>query len=91
MLLISSIFSFYLWRENQKLKVINSLLLNSLIEADNLARNAGEAYRVFGECASNQSTCNLQESVKKLQELNNEKEEINSRIQEIQKELRPLE
>lgn len=88
--LLTSSVSIYLWQTNQKLKAINSSLLESLIEANNLAKNASTAYKVFGECVTNPSTCDKNFSEQKLIELNVEKQKIEARIQEIQRNLQLL-
>ena len=79
-----------LWRANQRLERINALLLDTVIESNNLTNNANEAYKVFGRCMTNQTTCNLKEAGEKLRGLNEEKETINKRISEIQLKLQEL-
>ena len=83
----ASFSSVYLWQSNRKLEKINTLLLESLISANDLVKNASNAYTVFGECVTNQNTCNIKEAGKRLQQLNEEKEEINQTISEIQSKL----
>lgn len=88
--IIGSALTVILWRTNQRLEKVNALLLNTVIESNNLANNASEAYKVFGECVSNQSVCNFDENSQELRRLNEEKEAINERISKIQLKLREL-
>ena len=86
----ASILVALLWKNNQKLEKVNSLLFDTVIESNNLANNASEAYKVFGGCMTNQTICNLKETGEKLRGLNDEKEAINQRILEIQLKLQEL-
>jgi len=88
--ILASGFSYYSWNNNQRLKTINNSLLESLIEANNLAKNASTAYKVFGECVANQNTCDKNATENSLLELNEEKVRIEARIIEIQKKIRLL-
>lgn len=86
----TTILSIYLWGTNERLKRINSLLLESLIASQQLTENASNAYKIFGDCITNPNTCNAQETQAQLRSLNEEKEEINLRILKIQNELGKL-
>lgn len=81
--------SFYYWRANQRTKTINILLLESLIEANKLVKNSNTAYKVFGDCVSNQNICEANTTKERLLELNNEKINIEKVIQDIQIRLQP--
>ncbi|KKR13391.1 hypothetical protein A2865_02650 [Candidatus Woesebacteria bacterium RIFCSPHIGHO2_01_FULL_39_17] len=88
--IIGSVLVVILWRTNQRLERINALLLDTVTESNNLANNASEAYKIFGDCMTNQTTCKFQDVGAKLRQLNEDKEIINGRLSEIQVKLRKL-
>ena len=88
--IIGSVLVVILWRTNQRTERINALLLDTVTESNNLANNASEAYKIFGDCMTNQTTCKFQDVGAKLRQLNEDKEIINGRLSEIQVKLRKL-
>jgi|SRR3989344_7518486 len=88
--IIGGVLVVILWRANQRLERINALLLDTVTESNKLANNASEAYKIFGDCMTNQTTCNFEETSEKLRGLNEEKEAINKRISGIQLKLQEL-
>jgi len=88
--LVASISSILLWRDNQRLKSLNQLLLKGIVTARDFAQNANEAYRTIGECVADYNSCDPQEAKDTLIQLDNEKDKINMELQRIDKELNSL-
>src|SRR3989304_10260896 len=82
---IATISSVLLWRDNQRLKNLNELLLIGIITARDFAKNANDAYRILGECVADYDKCDSQDTKNTLIRLDDEKDKINLELQKIDK------
>lgn len=85
--LAASIFSSYLWKDNQKLRQANQLLWETTIASRDFAKNSNEAYRAIGVCVADYSKCNPQEVKTKVLSLDKQNDKIWARLQELDQKL----